>query len=147
MGFVQVVKGVVGGVLVDQWKDFFIVLVGLLLMVVLFVVVLCGINVGCGLNISVLLNIIINGLKIVVFEGYGLLLFQDGVIIGFVVEFGGYEWCLDDINLQLIFVGDGFVGLLIKQSWECFKFGGQLGVQQVVFFVLFKELFDNCFGM
>ena len=146
MGLVQAVKGAVGGVLADQWKDFFTVPVGLPSTAALFAAVPRGTNAGRGSNTSASSNIISNGSKIVVPEGYGLLLFQDGAITGFVAEPGGYEWRSDDLNSQSIFAGDGVVTPLIKQSWERFKFGGQPGAQQAAFFVSLKELPDNRFG-
>jgi len=146
MGLVQAVKGAVGGVLADQWKDFFTVPVGLPSTAALFAAVPRGTNAGRGSNTSASSNIISNGSKIVVPEGYGLLLFQDGAITGFVAEPGGYEWRSDDLNSQSIFAGDGVVTPLIKQSWERFKFGGQPGAQQAAYFVSLKELPDNRFG-
>jgi membrane protease subunit (stomatin/prohibitin family) len=75
-------------------------------------------------------NIITNGSKIVVPEGYGLLLFQDGKITGFAPSPAATNGSSDDINSKSIFAGDGIVSPLIKQSWERFKFGGQPGSQQ-----------------
>lgn len=146
MGLVQAVKGAVGGVLADQWKDFFTVPAGLPSTAALFAAVPRGTNAGRGSNTIASSNIISNGSKIVVPEGYGLLLFQDGAITGFVAEPGGYEWRSDDLNSQSIFAGDGVVTPLIKQSWERFKFGGQPGAQQAAYFVSLKELPDNRFG-
>ena len=146
MGLVQAVKGAVGGVLADQWKDFYTVPAGLPSTAALFAAVPQGTNAGRGSNTSASSNIITNGSKIVVPEGYGLLLLQDGAITGFVAEPGGYEWRSDDSNSQSIFAGDGLVAPLIKQSWERFKFGGQPGSQQAAFFVSLKELPDNRFG-
>lgn len=146
MGLVQAVKGAVGGVLADQWKDFYTVPAGLPSTAALFAAVPQGTNAGRGSNTSASSNIITNGSRIVVPEGYGLLLFQDGAITGFVAEPGGYEWRSDDSNSQSIFAGDGLVTPLIKQSWERFKFGGQPGSQQAAFFVSLKELPDNRFG-
>ncbi len=146
MGLVQAVVGAVGGMLADQWKDFYTVPTGLPSTAALFAAVPQGTNAGRGSNTSGSSNIITNGSKIVVPEGYGLLLFQDGKITGFVAEPGGYEWRSDDLNSQSIFAGDGIVSPLIKQSWERFKFGGQPGSQQAAFFVSLKELPDNRFG-
>jgi membrane protease subunit (stomatin/prohibitin family) len=146
MGLVQAVAGAVGGMFADQWKDFYTVPAGLPSTAALFAAVPQGTNAGRGSNTSGSSNIITNGSKIVVPEGYGLLLFQDGQITGFVAEPGGYEWRSDDINSQSIFAGDGIVSPLIKQSWERFKFGGQPGSQQAAFFVSLKELPDNRFG-
>ena len=146
MGLVQAVKGAVGGVLADQWKDFYTVPTGLPSTAALFAAVPRGTNAGRGSNTSGSSNIITNGSKIIVPEGYGLLLFQDGAITAFVAEPGGYEWRSDDLNSQSIFAGDGLVSTFIKQSWERFKFGGQPGSQQAAYFVSLKELPDNRFG-
>jgi membrane protease subunit (stomatin/prohibitin family) len=146
MGLIQAVAGAVGGMLADQWKDFFTIPDGLPPTAALFAAVPRGTNAGRGSNTKGSSNIISNGSKIIVPEGYGLLLFQDGKITGLAAEPGGYEWRSDDINSQSIFAGDGILSPLIKQSWERFKFGGQPGSQQMAFFVSLKELPDNRFG-
>ncbi len=146
MGLIQAAVGSIGGALADQWKDFLTVPDGLPSTAALFAAVPRGTNAGRGSNTRGSTNIITNGSKIVVPEGYGLLLFQDGAITGFASEPGGYEWNSNDINSQSIFTGGGFVDSLIKQSWERFKFGGQPGSQQTAFFVSLKELPDNRFG-
>jgi len=146
MGLIQAAVGSIGGALADQWKDFYTVPDGLPSTAALFAAVPRGTNAGRGSNTKASSNIITNGSKIVVPEGYGLLLFQDGAITGFASEPGGYEWRSDDLNSQSIFTGGGFVNALVKQSWERFKFGGQPGSQQAAFFVSLKELPDNRFG-
>jgi membrane protease subunit (stomatin/prohibitin family) len=146
MGLIKAVSGAVGGMLADQWKDFYTVPAGLPPTAALFAAVPQGTNAGRGSNTRGSANIITNGSKIVVPEGYGLLLFQDGKITGFAAEAGGYIWNSEDLNSQSIFAGDGIVDSLIKQSWERFKFGGQPGSQQAAFFVSLKELPDNRFG-
>ena len=146
MGLLQAVAGSIGGTLADQWKDFYTVPDGLPATAALFAAVPRGSNAGRGSNTKGSSNIITNGSKIVVPEGYGLLLFQDGAITGFAAEPGAYEWRSDDLNSKSIFSGDGIVDSLIKQSWERFKFGGQPGSQQAAFFVSLKELPDNRFG-
>ncbi len=146
MGLFQAVKGSIGGVLADQWKDFYTVPDGLPATAALFAAVPRGSNAGRGSNTKGSSNIITNGSKIVVPEGYGLLLFQDGAVTGFAAEPGGYEWRSNDPNSKSVFSGDGIVDSLVKQSWERFKFGGQPGSQQAAFFVCLKELPDNRFG-
>ena len=146
MGLIQAAVGSIGGALADQWKDFLTVPDGLPSTAALFAAVPRGTNAGRGSNTRGSSNIITNGSKIVVPEGYGLLLFQDGAITGFASEPGGYEWNSNDLNSQSIFTGGGFVNALVKQSWERFKFGGQPGAQQAAFFVSLKELPDNRFG-
>ena len=146
MGLIQAVTGSIGGALADQWKDFLTVPPGLPGTAALFAAVPQGTNAGRGSNTRGSTNIITNGSKIVVPEGYGLLLFQDGGITGFVAEPGGYIWQSDDINSKSVFAGNGLVSPLITQSWERFKFGGRPGSQQAAFFVTLKELPDNRFG-
>ena len=146
MGLVQAVVGAVGGTLADQWKDFHTVPAGLPSTAALFAAVPQGTNAGRGSNTRGSSNIITNGSKIIVPEGYGLLLFQDGRITGLAAEPGAYEWRSDDLNSKSIFTGGGLVESLITQSWERFKFGGQPGSQQAAFFVSLKELPDNRFG-
>lgn len=146
MGLRQAIAGAVGGVLADQWKDFLTLPAGLPATAALFAAVPNGTNAGRGSNTRASSNIITNGSKIVVPEGYGLLLMQDGAVTAFVAEPGGYEWRSDDLNSQSIFAGDGLLSPLIRQSWERFKFGGQPGAQQLAFFVSLKELPDNRFG-
>lgn len=146
MGLVQAVVGSIGGTLADQWKDFYTVPSGLPSTAALFAAVPQGTNAGRGSNTKGSSNIISNGSKIVVPEGYGLLLMQEGAVTAFVAEAGGYEWRSDDLNSKSIFAGDGIVDSLVWQSWERFKFGGQPGSQQAAFFVSLKELPNNRFG-
>ena len=82
MGLIQAAVGAVGGVLADQWKDFYTVPDGLPSTAALFAAVPQGTNAGRGSNTKGSSNIITNGSKIVVPEGYGLLLMQDGKIVG-----------------------------------------------------------------
>jgi membrane protease subunit (stomatin/prohibitin family) len=146
MGLIQAVAGSIGGTLADQWKDFYAVPGGLPATAAVFAAVPQGTNAGRGSNTRGSSNIITNGSKIVVPEGYGLLLFQEGALTAFVAEPGGYEWRSDDLNSRSIFAGDGIVDSLVWQSWERFKFGGQPGSQQAAFFVSLKELPNNRFG-
>ena len=146
MGLIQAAVGAIGGTLADQWKDFFTVPDGLAPTAALFAAVKQEQNAGRGSNTKGSDNIITNGSRIVVPEGYGLVLLEQGAITGFVAEAGAYEWRSDDPNSQSIFAGDGIVSPLIKQSWERFKFGGQPGAQQRAYFVTLKELPNNRFG-
>jgi membrane protease subunit (stomatin/prohibitin family) len=146
MGLIQAAVGSVGGALADQWKDFYTVPDGLPPTAALFAAVPRGTHAGRGANTKGSSNIITNGSRIVVPEGYGLLLLQDGAITGFAAEPGAYEWNSSDLNSQSIFTGGGLMDALVKQSWERFKFGGQPGSQQAAFFVSLKELPDNRFG-
>lgn len=146
MGLIQAAVGSIGGMFADQWKDFYTVPDGLPSTAALFAAVPRGTNAGRGSNTKGSSNVITNGSKIVVPEGYALLLFQDGKITGLAAEPGGYEWRSDDLESKSIFAGDGLMAPLVTQSWERFKFGGRPGSQQAAFFVALKELPDNRFG-
>ena len=130
----------------DQWKDFFTVPDWVPPTAAIFPAALVSTNAGRGSNKSSSRAIISNGSKIVVPEGYGLLLFQDGAITGYADEPGGYIWDSDDTLSQSIFAGNSFKKSIVIQSWERFKFGGQPGAQQLALFVRLKELQNNKFG-
>jgi len=146
MGLIQAAIGAIGGTLADQWKDFYTVPEGLSPTAAIFAAAPRGTNAGRGSNTKASDGVITNGTKIVVPEGYGLVLMENGLITGFAAQAGGYEWRSDALDSESIFAGDGIVSPLIKQSWERFKFGGRPGVQQTAYFVTLKELPNNRFG-
>src|SRR6185295_8453891 len=115
MGLIQAVSGSIGGMLADQWKDFYTVPAGLPSTAALFAAEPQGTNAGRGSNTKGSSNIITNGSKIVVPEGYGLLLMQDGAITALASEPGGYIWQSNDINSKSIFAGDDWMTSLVKQ--------------------------------
>jgi membrane protease subunit (stomatin/prohibitin family) len=146
VGLFKAVAGAIGGTFADQWRDFYTVPDGLSPTAAVFAAVPRGTNAGRGSNTSGSDGVISNGTKIVVPEGYGLLLMQDGAITGFAAEAGGYEWNSEAQDSQSVFAGDGIISSLITTSWERFKFGGRPQSQQQAFFVALKELPNNRFG-
>jgi membrane protease subunit (stomatin/prohibitin family) len=146
VGLIKAVSGAIGGTLGDQWKDFLTVPADIWPTAALFPAVKVGTNAGRGSNSSGSQAIITDGTKIVVPEGYGLLLFQEGQLTGFVNEPGGYTWTSDSIYSQSIFAGDPAMTSLVTQSWERFKFGGIPGAQQLALFVRTVELPNNRYG-
>ncbi|HMR48080.1 MAG TPA: SPFH domain-containing protein [Arachnia sp.] len=146
MGLIQAAIGAIGGTLADQWKDFYTVPDGLAPTAALFSAVARGQNTGRGSNTRGSDGVITNGSRILVPEGYGLVLMQDGAITGFAAQAGAYEWNSEAQDSQSIFAGNGIVSPLITTSWERFKFGGRPGSQQRAFFVTLKELPNNRFG-
>jgi membrane protease subunit (stomatin/prohibitin family) len=146
MGLIQAALGSIGGALADQWKDFYTVPEGLSPTAALFAAVPQGQNAGRGSNTRGSDGVISNGSRIVVPEGYGLVLMEQGAITGFAAEAGGYVWNSDEQDSKSIFAGDGILSPLIKTSWERFKFGGRPGTQQRAYFVALKELPNNRFG-
>ncbi|EYR62438.1 virion core protein (lumpy skin disease virus) [Actinotalea ferrariae CF5-4] len=133
------------GVLADQWKDFYTVPDGLPPTAALFAAVRRSTDSGRGVNTSGSDGVISNGSRIVVPEGYAVVLLQDGGVTGLVTEPGGYEWRSDAPDSRSVFAGDGLVGPL-KASWDRFRFGGRPQAQQHAFFVSMKELPNNRFG-
>ena len=146
MGLIQAALGSIGGALADQWKDFYTVPEGLPPTAALFAAVPRGQNAGRGSNTRGSDGVISNGSRIVVPEGYGLVLMEQGAITGLAAEAGAYVWNSDEQDSKSIFAGDGILSPLIKTSWERFKFGGRPGSQQRAFFVALKELPNNRFG-
>lgn len=146
MGLIKATVGALGGTLADQWKDFLTVPVDINPTAALFPASLVGTNSGRGSNTRASQGIVTNGSKLVVPEGYGLLLFQDGEITAFAEEPGSYTWNSDDVHSQSVFAGDKWSTSLVKQSWERLKFGGRPGSQQLALFVALKELPNNKFG-
>lgn len=146
MGFIQAIKGSVGGALGDQWEDFYGPKPGVSPTAGIFSGVPMGTNNGRGSNTRGSANIISNGSKVIVPEGTALVTMQDGAITGLITEVGGYIYSNDDPNAKSIFAGDGPIDALIKQSWERFKFGGIPGAQQLLFYVNLREIPNNRFG-
>ena len=146
MGLIKAVIGAVGGSLADQWKDFLSVPADVAPTAALFPAIRNGTNAGRGSNTKASQAILTNGSKVVVPEGYGLLLFEDGELTGFASEPGGYVWNSENVESQSIFAGDEVVTSLVFQSWERFKFGGRPTAQQLAMFVNLKELPNNKFG-
>lgn len=146
MGLIKAAFGAIGGTLADQWTDFLTVPTNIESTAALFPAVRLGTNARRGSNTQGSHAVVTNGSKIVVPEGYGLLLFQQGALTAFVDEPGGYTWNSDDVNSQSIFAGDKWSTSLVKQSWDRFKFGGRPSAQQLALFVSLKELPSNKFG-
>jgi membrane protease subunit (stomatin/prohibitin family) len=145
MGLIQAAIGALGGTLADQWKDFYTVPRASPHR--------CPVRRGAawpergrGSNTKGSDGVITNGSRIVVPEGYGLVLMEQGAITGFAAEPGAYEWNSEAQDSQSIFAGNGIVSPLITTSWERFKFGGRPGTQQRAYFVTLKELPNNRFG-
>lgn len=146
MGLFRAAGSAVGGVLADQWKDFYTVPDGLAPTAALFPAVKRGTDFGRGSNTRGSVDVITNGSKIIVPQGYGLVFMEGGAFTAFVAEPGVYEWSSGAGDSRSVFAGGGLVDPLINVSWERFKFGGRPSAQQRAFFVSLKELTNNRFG-
>lgn len=146
MGLIRAAVGAVGGVLGDQWKDFYTVSPELEPTVAISAAFKQGSDSGRGSNLSSSENVITNKSQFIVPEGYGLVLVQDGQFTGFVTEPGAYTWDIDALDASSVFAGNGFWNPLARASWERFKFGGRPASEQQAFFVSLQELGNNKFS-
>ncbi len=146
MGLIKAFTGAVSSTFADQWLDFYEPTPNVPATAAMFPAVKNQQNNGNGSNTKGSENVITNGSKIIVPEGMGLVLMQDGGITGVITDAGGYEYRSEDTNAQSVFAGDGIIGPLVKQSWERFKFGGVPGANQTAFYVNLKEIVGNKFG-
>lgn len=92
-------------------------------------------------------EVISNGSKIAVPEGTALLLVDGGEVTDFTTEAGMYTW--DASTAPSCFGSSGFLEGA-KQSigdlWNRIKAGGEIPMQQRVYFVNMLEILDNKFG-
>jgi len=143
MGLIKAALGSAGGVLADQWREYYY----------------CD-----SLDADILMtkgvkrtssrssnrkssdNIITNGSVIAVNEGQCMLIVDQGKIVELAAEAGEYTW--DASTEGSIFYG-GF-GKGLSSSWENFKrrftFGGDTGRDQRVYFINTKEIMGNKYG-
>ena len=143
MGLIKALTGAVGGVLADQWLEFFV----------------CE-----SLDGSVLAakgqkriskrssntkgedNIISNGSGIVVNKGQAAIIVDNGKIAEFCAEEGHYTY--DKSTETSIFYGgldQGIIGAL-KNIGERFKHGGSPGKDQRIYYFNTKEIIGNKYG-
>jgi membrane protease subunit (stomatin/prohibitin family) len=146
MGIIRAAAGAIGGTLADQWKDFYSLSATIAPTVAISVAARQGTNSERGSNTSGSEGIITNGSKILVPEGYALVLLQDGAFTGLVTEPGAYTWNSEDLDSSSILAGNGFWTPLVQSSWERFKFGGRPQSEQQAVFVSLQELGNNKFS-
>lgn len=143
MGMISAALGAVGGTLADQWNDFYtapafdeqtLVAPG----------VLQEQNRGRGSNRRGSTNIVTDGSRIAVPENTAAIITDGGSIVSVSTEPGYFVFRND--GQSSMFTGSGVRGSLISQSWERFKFGGESGQQQLIYFVNLKEVRNQKFG-
>lgn len=146
MGLIQAFKGALSGTLADQWKDFY-TFPRVSDTTVFAPAVRDGVGSGArGVNVKGSSNVISNGSKIVLPEGYALVLTQDGGITNFAAEAGGYIFDTDEAQSFTIFDNNGILSSTLKPAFERFKFAGRESVEQNAFYVNLKEIPGNRFG-
>ena len=142
MGLIRAAFGALGGVMQDQWREYFY----------------CdsmpeNVLVTKGQkranqkgNNNGLDNIITNGSVIAVNEGQCMMIVEQGAIVEFCAEAGEFVW---DASTEPSMLYGGF-GQGLRQSWETLKkrftFGGDTAKDQRVYFFNTKELVGNKYG-
>ena len=142
MGLIKAALGSVGGVLADQWKEYFYCD-----SMAANVLVTKGKKRTSSRNSNTKGsdNIISNGSVVAVNEGQCMMIVEQGKIVEFAAEAGEYTW--NSSSEPTIFQG-GLEGL--EGSWETLKrrfaFGGDIAKDQRVYFFNLKELVGNKYG-
>ena len=143
MGLISALVGAAGGVLADQWKEFFYCEA-----MPANVLVTKGQKVisGRSSNTKGNDNIISNGSKIAVADGQCMMIVESGKVVEVCAEPG--EFIYDTSTEPSIFYGSLGKGILdlFKQIGKRFTFGGDPGKDQRVYYFNIKEIIDNKFG-
>ncbi len=143
MGLIKAGMGAVGGVLADQWKEFFYCeAMGKEVMVTKGQKRISGRSSNTKGND----NIISNGSGIAVADGQCMIIVEQGKIVEVCAEPG--EFTYDSSTEPSIFSGK--LGDSIKDTFRTigkrFAYGGDTGKDQRVYYFNTKELIDNKFG-
>lgn len=143
MGLIQAGLGALGGVLADQWKEFFYCEA-----LPANVLMRKGQKqiTGRSSNTKGNDNIISNGSGIAVADGQCMIIVEQGKIVEFCAEPGEFTW--DSSTEPSIFTGKLSTSILetFKLIGKRFTYGGDPGKDQRVFYFNTKELLDNKFG-
>lgn len=143
MGLIKAVKGAVGGVLADQWKEFFYC--DALAKDVLVTKGQKRIT-GRSSNTNGNDNIISNGSGIAVADGQCMIIVEQGKIVEVCAEPG--EFTYDSSSEPSIFTGNlkDSIKETFKTVGKRFTYGGDTGKDQRVYYFNTKEILDNKFG-
>lgn len=143
MGLIKAALGSVGGVLADQWKEFFYCE-----SIPANVLVTKGQKRtgNRSSNTKGSENIISNGSVIAIADGQAMIIVEQGKVVDICAEPGEYTY--DMSTEPSIFAGD--LGESIKQSFATigkrFTFGGDTGKDQRIYYFNTKELIGNKYG-
>ena len=143
MGLIAAGLGAIGGVLADQWKEFFYC--DAIDKNVLAVKGQKRIS-GRSSNTKGNDNIISNGSVIAVADGQCMIIVEQGKIVEFCAEPGEFVW--NNSTEPSLFTGS--LGTSLKETFKLigkrFTFGGDPGKDQRVYYFNTKEIIDNKFG-
>ena len=143
MGLIKAITGTVGGVLADQWLEYFYC--EAIPEDVLAVKGKKRIS-GRSSNTKGEDNIISNGSKIAVADGQCMIIVDQGAVVELCAEPG--EFIYDTSSSPSLFAGKFGESLLatFKEIWDRFKQGGSPAKDQRVYYVNTKEIFGNKYG-
>ena len=143
MGLIKAAVGAAGGVMADQWKEFFYCEA-----MPKDVLVTKGVKrtSGRSSNTRGSDNIITNGSGIAVADGQCMMIVEQGRVVELCAEPG--EFTYDSSSEPSVFSGS--LGEAIKNTFaqigKRFTYGGDTGKDQRVYYFNTKELIDNKFG-
>ena len=143
MGLIKAGLGAVGGVLADQWKEFFYCEAMPKEVLVTKGVKQTG---SRSSNTKGSDNIISNGSGIAVADGQCMIIVEQGKIVEVCAEPG--EFTYDKSSEPSIFTGNlgDSIRETFKQIGRRFTYGGDTGKDQRVYYFNTKEILDNLFG-
>lgn len=144
MGLIKAAAGAIGGTLADQWKEFF--RCDSLSNDVLFTRGYKQTS-GRSSNTSGHDNIITQGAAIMVADGQCAIVVDQGVVTELTAEPGVFVY--DKSKEPSIFAGGlSWSNLkdVMNTMWQRFKYGGDTGRDQRVYYFNIKEVMDNKFG-
>ncbi|MGI6176060.1 MAG: SPFH domain-containing protein [Christensenellales bacterium] len=143
MGLIKAAFGSAGGVLADQWREYFHCE-----SMPADILVQKGVKrvSARSSNTKASENIITNGSVIAVNEGQFMMIVEQGAIVDFCAEAGEFVW---DASTEPTMLYGGF-GKGLKESFKQFgkrfTFGGDTGKDQRVYFFNTKEILGNKYG-
>lgn len=143
MGLIKAAAGAAGGVLADQWKEYFYC--EAMSADVLITKAHKKVS-GRSSNKHGSENIISNGSVIAVNDGQCMLIVEQGKVVDVCAEPGEYKY--DMSTEPSVFCGDLGEGIrnVFQQIGKRFTFGGETPKDQRVYFVNTKELVGNKYG-
>ena len=143
MGLIKAVAGSAGGVLADQWKEFFVCD-----SIPADILVLKGERrvTGRSSNTKASDNLITNGSGIVVSDGQCMMIVDQGEIVEFCAEPGRFTY--DASSEPTVFEGGFGKGLIksFKTFGRRFTYGGDTAKHQRVYYFNTKEIIGNKYG-
>ncbi len=143
MGLIKAIAGAAGGVLADQWKEYFYCEA-----IPADVLVVKGVKRASGRSSNTRGgdNIISNGSVIAVADGQCMIIVEQGKVVDLCAEPGEYTY--DSSSEPSLFTGN--LGQSIKEVFKNigkrFTFGGEAPMDQRVYYFNTKELVGNKYG-